>query len=57
MPFYTLVIVVLCLRALAVLVAVIRAPKEHLQEIVRAIMRMGPKDDDGDYGPPSLPKP
>lgn len=55
MQSYTFVFVLpWCLVALAVLVAVIRAPKEHLREIVCAIM--GRKDDDGD-GPPSLPKP
>jgi hypothetical protein len=41
-----------CLLALAVIAAVIRAPRADLLGIVRAIMR---RNDDGD-GPPSLPK-
>lgn len=55
MPSYVVVFVAPCLFALAVIVAVIRANKEDLPEIVRAIMRMGRKDDED--GPPSLPKP
>jgi hypothetical protein len=51
----------LCVIALAVLVAVIRAKKEDLPDIVRALMRVGPRDDkrDDDSGNdrPSLPKP
>jgi hypothetical protein len=47
------VIVVLILG----LVALLRCRREDLPDIVRAIMRMGPKDDDGGNGPPSLPKP
>lgn len=54
MPSYIVVLVMpWCVFALAVLVAVIRAPEEHLQEIVRAIMG---RKDDGD-SPPSLPMP
>jgi hypothetical protein len=46
-----------CLLALAVIVAVIRADPKDLPAIVRALMRMGPRDDDSGKGPPSLPKP
>ena len=50
-----------CLLALAVIVAVIRANRDDLPDIVRALMRVGPNDDkhDDDSGksPPSLPKP
>ena len=42
---------------LAALVAVIRAKRDDLPEIVRALMRIRPKDDDGGKGPRSLPKP
>lgn len=44
---------------LAVVLAVIRAKKEDLPDIVRALMRMGPRDDRrdaDDVKPPSLPK-
>jgi hypothetical protein len=41
--------------------AVIRANKEDLPDIVRALMRVGARDDkrddDSGKGPPSLPKP
>ena len=50
--------------AFAVLIAVIRAKREDLPEIVRALMRMASRDDerddkrdDDDGNPPSLPKP
>lgn len=50
-----------CLRGIligvAVLITVIRAEKEDLPAIVRALMRMGPRDDDSRKPPPSLPKP
>lgn len=42
---------------LAALVAVIRAKKEDLPEIVRALMRIRAKDGDGEKGPPALPEP
>jgi hypothetical protein len=45
------------LIGVAVVLAVIRAKKDDLPDIVRALMRMGPKDDDGGDSPPSLPKP
>ena len=48
------------LVSVAAVLAVIRAKKEDLPEIVRALMRMGPcdgkRDDDGVKTPPSLPK-
>ena len=44
------------LVGIAVVLAVIRAKKDDLPDIVRALMRMGPRDDGRD-GPPSLPKP
>ena len=57
MPTYALLIVPPSLVGVAALVAVIRARKDDLPAIVRAIMRMGPRDDDDQKGPPSLPKP
>jgi hypothetical protein len=45
---------------LAAVLAVIRANKDDLPSIVRALMRVGPRDDkrdDDDGKPPSLPKP
>jgi hypothetical protein len=49
------------LVGVAAVLAVIRAKKDDLPEIVRALMRMGPRDDkrddDSAKGPPSLPKP
>jgi len=56
MPSYTLVFAAPCLIGVAIIVIAFRAKKDDLPEIVRAIMRMGPKDDGGD-SPPSLPKP
>jgi hypothetical protein len=44
---------------LAAVLAVIRANKEDLPDIVRALMRVGARDDkrdDSGKGPPSLPK-
>lgn len=44
----------------AVFVATVRAKKEDLPDIVRALMRVGPRDserDDDEGKPPSLPKP
>jgi hypothetical protein len=40
---------------MAFLVIVIRANKDDLPAIVRAMMRMGPSDDEDRKGPPSLP--
>jgi hypothetical protein len=38
-------------------VTVIRANKDDLPAIVRALMRVGPRDDEDRKHPPSLPKP
>jgi hypothetical protein len=58
---YELLAAAPCLIGLAVVLAVIRAKKDDLPDIVRAVMRVGPHDDkrDDDSGktPPSLPKP
>ncbi len=65
---YNLVFVAPCLVGaavvLAVILAVARANRDDLPEIirilaeiVRAIMRIGPKDDDDRGNPRSLPKP
>ena len=43
------------LRGVAAVVAVIRANKNDLPAIVRALMRMGPRNDDAGKPPPSLP--
>jgi hypothetical protein len=55
-PLYFLIIPPSLVGVAAVL-AVIRAKKEDLPEIVRALMRMGSRDDHSGKGPPSLPKP
>lgn len=47
----------LALSRTRVVVAVIRANKNDLPAIVRALMRMGPRYDDSGKTPPSLPKP
>jgi hypothetical protein len=52
-PYIDVLAMPCCLLALAVIVAVIRADRSDLLDMVRAIMR---RKDDGD-GPPSLPKP
>lgn len=57
MPSYTLVFATPCLIGIAIIVIAFRANKDDLPEIIRAIMRVGPKDDDDAGGPPSLPKP
>ena len=48
------------LVGVAAVLAVIRANKDDLPEIVRALMRMGPRGDEGSRGrgktPPSLPR-
>lgn len=56
-PIYALFAVAPCLVGVAVILAVIRANKDDLPDIVRALMRMGQRDDDDGNGPPSLPKP
>lgn len=59
MPSYVLAFVAPCLIGLAVVVAVFRANKDDLPAIVRALMRIEPRDckpSDGSGQPPSLPK-
>lgn len=55
-PVYVVIAVPPSLVSVAVLVAAIRAKKDDLPDIVRAIMRIWPKDN-GEDDPPSLPKP
>jgi len=57
LPVYVAVAVPPSLVELAAILAVIRAKKDDLPDIVRALMRMGPRDDGSGKGPPSLPKP
>lgn len=61
MPVYVVIVVPPSLVSFAAVLAVIRAKKDDLPEIVRALMRVGPRDDkrddDNAKGPPSLPKP
>jgi hypothetical protein len=58
---YILLTVPPSLVGLAAVLAVIRANKEDLPDIVRALMRVrardDKRDDDSGKGPPSLPKP
>lgn len=63
MPYYLLLAVSPALIGLAVVLAVIRAPKNDLVEIVRALMRIGPRGNERDdrrgddsAEPPALPK-
>jgi hypothetical protein len=57
-PVYLVIAVPPSLVGLAAVLAVIRAKKDDLPDIVRALMRVGPHDDkrDDDGKPPSLPK-
>lgn len=59
-PYYVVIAVPPSLVGLAAVLAVIRAKKDDLPDIVRALMRVGPhdgkRDDDSGKGPPSLPK-
>ena len=57
LPVYVVVAVPPSLAGVAAIVAVLRANKDDLPAIVRALTRMGPHDDDSGEGPPSLPKP
>ncbi len=61
MPVYALLAAAPCLVGVAVVLAVIRAKQDDLPDIVRALMRVGPRDDkrddDSGKGPPPLPKP
>jgi len=57
LPVYVVVAVPPSLAGVAVVLAVIRAKRDDLPDIVRALMRMGPRDDDSQKAPPpSLPK-
>ena len=57
-PFLALPMLALSLLiGVAAVIAVCRANKNDLPAIVRALMRMGPRDDDSRKPPPSLPKP
>jgi hypothetical protein len=56
-PFYAQGFFALCLlMGVAVIIAVCRANRDDLPAIVRALMRMGPHEDDIGKGPPSLPR-
>jgi hypothetical protein len=57
LPVYVVIAVPPSLVGVAAIVAVIRANKNDLPAIVRAIMRIGRGDDGDGKGPPSLPKP
>ena len=60
LPVYVVLAVPPSFAGAAVLVATVRAKKDDLPDIVRALMRVGPRDDErddhGGKGPPSLPK-
>lgn len=56
-PVYVVLAIPPSLVGLAAVLAVIRANKDDLPDIVRALMRMGPRDDDRGDRPPGLPKP
>jgi hypothetical protein len=61
LPVYVVFAIPPSLVGVAAVLAVIRAKKDDLPDIVRALMRVGPhdgkRDDDSAEGPPSLPKP
>jgi hypothetical protein len=57
LPVYVVLAVPPSFAGAAVLVATFRAKKDDLPEIVRALMRVKPRDDGRGKGPPSLPKP
>ena len=57
LPVYVVIAVPPSLIGVAAVLAVIRAKKDDLPDIVRALMRMGPRDNDSRKTPPSLPKP
>ena len=59
MPVYVVLAVPPSLAGVAVVIATIRAKKDDLPDIVRALMRMGScddKPDDDDGKPPPLPR-
>jgi hypothetical protein len=53
-PTYVLAFLAPCFIGMAVVLAVIRANKDDLPDIVRAFMRMGPKDGGGEGPLPAL---
>jgi len=56
-PIYAVLAVPPSLVGVAAVLAVIRAKKDDLPDIVRALMRLGPPGNDKGNDPPSLPKP
>jgi hypothetical protein len=60
LPVYVVIAVPPSLVGMAAVLAVIRAKKDDLPDIVRALMRVVPpedrRDDDSGKGPPSLPE-
>ena len=60
LPVYVVLAFPPSLVGVAAVLAVIRAKEDDLPEIVRALMRMGPRGDEGSSGrrktPPSLPR-
>jgi hypothetical protein len=59
-PVYVVLVVPPTLAGVAVVIAAVRAKKDDLPEIVRALMRVEPRDDkrhDDSAKPPALPKP
>jgi hypothetical protein len=57
LPVYVVIAVPSSLVGLAIVLAVIRAKKEDLPAIVRALTRFGRGDDDTGGSPPALPEP
>jgi hypothetical protein len=55
-PIYALIAVPPSLIGVAAVVAVVRASREDLPAIVRALMRIGPPDYDNEKGASLLPK-
>ena len=62
-PVYVVIAVPPALAGVAIVIATIRAKKEDLPDIVRALMRIGPRDSERDdrpndegVKPPSLPQ-
>jgi hypothetical protein len=55
-PVYALIAITPSLVGLAAVVAVIRANRDDLPAIVRALMRVGPPGDNNEKGASMLPK-
>ena len=53
-PIYALVVVAPSLVGVAVVLAVIRAKRDDLPDIVRALMRLGPRDDERTLQPAAV---